>query len=250
MYLQNMLAAEFYESQLAILALFCIASVFFERQAAKQKRQDDRANGVDGEVTTSDGTANGGWRGDKGGSRPASALARQYLVVYAIVMGALRFVRSQCFGWLVSLTSVFDRSRRGLASRPICIQLIPRAICFLGASSCHSFRDWIPVSGNNSANCWRMGRSAVCVSGGLYCSTSDIFTVVESGFAKLSAYLTLLHVRAHCSAHCQYCSWDAFLEDSPHPFFTLRSSHGLSRPQMPFNCPKGTCLKFSAKRHS
>ena len=79
----------FYESQLAVLALFCTVAVFLERRAAKQKRLEERVDTIalDASNASENGTANGGWRADKGGSSPTSVLSRQYLVVYAIVMG-------------------------------------------------------------------------------------------------------------------------------------------------------------------
>jgi hypothetical protein len=63
---------EFYELQLILLGVFCVFSLFVERQVASRRHPNK----------THDHLENG-----KPGSVPLSTLARQYLVVYAIVMG-------------------------------------------------------------------------------------------------------------------------------------------------------------------
>ena len=91
----------FYEEQLFVLAIFTVLAVLAERRAAGKKltaerqsqshhqrslsRAEDAAE--DGHGSTGSGAAATGWRGDNGGGG-AAALARQYLIVYGIVMCA------------------------------------------------------------------------------------------------------------------------------------------------------------------
>ncbi|KAH8113815.1 DUF791-domain-containing protein [Phellopilus nigrolimitatus] len=88
-----MIVSSFYESQLCVLAVFCVLAVLVERRASSKKKQPISggharsaslvAQTVEtGSATTANGSA--GWKR----ASSASALARQYLIVYGVVMGA------------------------------------------------------------------------------------------------------------------------------------------------------------------
>jgi hypothetical protein len=69
---------EFYELQLILLTLFCIFSLLLERLFSNRKQQLTKE-------TPEDRLENGKhWHG---ATNSLAALTRQYLVVYAIVMG-------------------------------------------------------------------------------------------------------------------------------------------------------------------
>ncbi|EJC97636.1 DUF791-domain-containing protein [Fomitiporia mediterranea MF3/22] len=79
----------FYETQLAVLAAFCILAVLFERRQAAKKNEKPggHAKSLSQAANAAEnGTTNGslGWKR----SSSASALSRQYLIVYGIVMCA------------------------------------------------------------------------------------------------------------------------------------------------------------------
>lgn len=82
--------SNFYEVQLAVLATFCIFAVFLERRSASKKNesQASRANGHARTLSQATNAAENGANGSVGWKRAssASALSRQYLIVYGIVM--------------------------------------------------------------------------------------------------------------------------------------------------------------------
>ncbi|TDL22756.1 DUF791-domain-containing protein [Rickenella mellea] len=82
------MASTFYELQLFVLAAFCVTAVFFEQRAAKRKEATAAASPERRVEGVENGHGNGnGWKADHS-STAAAGLTRQYLIVYAIVMGA------------------------------------------------------------------------------------------------------------------------------------------------------------------
>lgn len=81
------MAFSFYELQLFVLGAFCICSVLLERHASKRKQKDaELANGrVTDVIENGGGATTAGWKMDQAAA--AATLARQYLIVYGIVMG-------------------------------------------------------------------------------------------------------------------------------------------------------------------
>ncbi|KAI5118539.1 hypothetical protein M0805_008480 [Coniferiporia weirii] len=76
-----MTASPFYQSQLTILATFCVLAVFLERRAAGKRKAS-----VDGGHART--TSQAEYGSASGRVSPASTLVRQYLTVYGLVMCA------------------------------------------------------------------------------------------------------------------------------------------------------------------
>ncbi|KAG8933186.1 hypothetical protein FRC02_012332 [Tulasnella sp. 418] len=78
-----MVVPGFYESQLTVLAIYCIAALLLERYVDGQKKK----NGASASQDPGSRPLNGGIIGDKS-ARAYSLLQKSYLLVYAVVMGA------------------------------------------------------------------------------------------------------------------------------------------------------------------
>jgi MFS transporter, MFS domain-containing protein family, molybdate-anion transporter len=73
----------FYESQLFVLGAYCICALLLEHQLSSRKRKAAVSNGISQEEGR--GT---GWKLSSGETNGYTRLARTYLLVYAVVMGA------------------------------------------------------------------------------------------------------------------------------------------------------------------
>lgn len=74
----------FYESQLFVLIAYCVCAILLERHVSSQKK---RRAIVSNGVTQEEGRGPG-WRMSSGETNGYARLARTYLSVYAVVMGA------------------------------------------------------------------------------------------------------------------------------------------------------------------
>ena len=81
------MSAPFYEFQLFVLATFCVAAVAFERRANGDSDAPSSSHSRSDSTTTISGIENGNAQStSKPGASSIAALARNYLIVYGIVM--------------------------------------------------------------------------------------------------------------------------------------------------------------------
>ncbi|KLO09859.1 DUF791-domain-containing protein [Schizopora paradoxa] len=83
------MSAPFYEFQLFVLATFCVAAVVYERRAKGDSDAPSSSHSRSDSTTTISGIENGNAQStSKPGASSTAALARNYLIVYGIVMCA------------------------------------------------------------------------------------------------------------------------------------------------------------------
>lgn len=73
----------FYESQLFVLTAYCVCALLLERHVSSRKRRAVVSNGGAQEEGRGPG-----WKMSSGETNGYPKLARSYLLVYAVVMGA------------------------------------------------------------------------------------------------------------------------------------------------------------------
>ena len=99
-------AFSFYQGQLAILAAFCVLAVLIERRSSSKGSENGHARSTS---QAENGSAGTGWKR----ASSAALLARQYLVVYGLVMCELEIYFCR--------RDTYSASRCRLAARPICV---------------------------------------------------------------------------------------------------------------------------------
>lgn len=75
----------FYQSQLTVLAAFCVFAVLIERRSASKSGNSTHGRSPSVAVNAAESGSNGS-SSFRGRASAGSALARQYLVVYGLVM--------------------------------------------------------------------------------------------------------------------------------------------------------------------